>query len=82
MTPEERIKKLEDELNALKAEYYSNNFSARQDFYKFSDFKTRIKVPHYASTPATCEVGELCEVAGILYVGSAVNTWTKVGTQT
>lgn len=69
-------------LASLSRDFYADNFSARQEFSKYSNFKTRLKVPHYALLPATCDVGELVEVAGILYVGSAINTWTKVGTQT
>lgn len=82
MITEERINKLEKDLAALKAEYYSTNFSARQDFYKFSDFKTRLKIPHYATLPATCEVGEIAEASGKLNICSAANTWVVAGTQT
>jgi hypothetical protein len=83
MNPEDRIKKLEDDLAALNEEYYRNNFSASQDFQKFSRFNTRIKIPTVASTPSTCEIGELCVVSstGKLYVCSASNTWTIAGTQ-
>lgn len=79
---EQQIKKLTDDLKALQDEFYSNNFSARQDFVKMSNFTTRLKVPHYASLPTTCEIGEIAESGGKLYVGSAINTWTVVGTQT
>lgn len=83
MNPEERIKKLEIDLMALNEEIYRNNFSDSQDFQKYSRFNTRLKVPTLAATPSTCEIGELCVVSstGKLYVCSAANTWTIVGTQ-
>jgi hypothetical protein len=76
-----QIDKLKRDLDALVSEVYANNFSSSQDFNKFSRFNTRIQVPTLATTPATCEVGELCVVAGKLRVCSAANTWTIVGTQ-
>lgn len=69
------------DFKALSEEFYRNNFSARQDFVKYSNFTTRLKVPHYSATPSTGEVGEIIEVGGKLYVCSAANTWTIVGTQ-
>lgn len=77
-----RIEKLEQNLLDLNSEVYSNNFSAHQDFNKTCYFNTRLKVPHYTSTPSTGEVGELIEVSGKLYVCSATNVFTIVGTQT
>ena len=76
-----RIDQLEKDLRALNDEYYRNNFTAQQDFYKFSNFKYRLKVPRYTSLPTTCQVGEIAESAGKLRVCSAANTWTIVGTQ-
>lgn len=76
-----QVERLTRDLNNLTQEFYRNNFSSHQDFSKFSNFKTRLKVPHYGSAPATAQVGELIEVAGILYVASAADTWTKVGLQ-
>jgi hypothetical protein len=35
-----------------------------------------------ASNPATCEVGQLNSSGGKLYICSAANTWTLVGSQT
>lgn len=75
------VEQLRTELKAFKEEYYRGNFSSKQDFYKSSDFKTRLKVPHYDSLPTTCEIGEIAESAGKLRVCSAANTWTIVGTQ-
>ncbi len=77
-----KIADLEQSLKNLNDTYYSNNFSARQDFNKYSNFTTRLKVPHYASAPTTAEVGELIEVAGKLYICSSTNTFSLVGTQT
>ena len=79
MNPE--IEQLKKDLQALTDEVYRNNFSASQDFNKYSRFNTRLKVPHYASAPATCDVGEVIEVGGKLRICSAANTWTIVGTQ-
>jgi hypothetical protein len=75
------IEQLKKDLKALNDEFYLNNFTARQDFNKYSDFTTRLKVPHYASDPATCQVGEIIEVGGKLKICSASNTWSIVGTQ-
>ena len=77
-----RIEQLEKDLKALNDEFYKNNFTAYQDFYKFSNFKTRLKVPSYSTLPTTCVVGEIAESAGKLRICSATNTWTIVGTQT
>lgn len=79
---QKKIDQLEKDLKALNDEYYMNNFSASQDFNKYSRFNTRLKVPHYDSLPAVCEVGELAESGGKLKICSAANTWTTVGTQT
>lgn len=78
----QRIEKLERDNFSINQEVYLNNFSARQDFNKYSNFTTRLKVPYYATAPSTCEVGEIIEVAGKLRICSATNTWTIVGTQT
>jgi hypothetical protein len=67
--------------NALKEEFYRNNFTSSQDFNKMSRFNSRLKVPTLSATPATCEVGEVCCVSGKLRVCSASNTWTIVGLQ-
>ncbi len=79
MSPD--IENLQRQIDLLKNDFYKNNFSAYQDFSKYSNFTFRLKVPHYASTPATGVVGEIIEVSGILYICSSANTWTKVGTQ-
>jgi len=72
---------LKQQMESLQAEYFKGNFSGSQDFNKYCRFNSRIKVPVYSATPATCEVGELCVVTGKLRVCSAANTWSIVGTQ-
>lgn len=76
-----RVEQLERGYFDLNQEVYTNNFSARQDFNKYSNFTTRLKVPHYDSSPTTCEVGEIIEVGGELLICSATDTWTIVGVQ-
>lgn len=85
MNPEIKVAILEQQLNQAKQdlkdlteEVYRNNFSGRQDFYKTIDCKTRLKVPHYASLPSTCEIGEIAETGGVLKICSSANTWTSV----
>jgi len=78
---EAEIQKLKKDLGDLNDEFYRNNFSAGQDFNKYSRFNTRLKIPHKSALPSTCEVSEICEYNGKLYVCSAANTWTIVGTQ-
>jgi len=70
------------ELDNLRAEFYRNNFTSNQTFNKYSNFTTRLKVPSYSTNPTTCEVGEIIENSGVLYICSATDTWTKVGVQT
>lgn len=81
MTPQElqnQIDKLKADLVALQQEFYRNNFSAHQDFNKYSNFTTRLKIPHYEQLPLTGEVGELIEKGGLLYICSSANTFTLV----
>jgi hypothetical protein len=78
---QKQIEQIKQALEALNAEYYTNNFTASQDFNKYSRFNTRLRVPTLSATPSTCEEGELCVVSGKLYVCSAANTWTVAGTQ-
>lgn len=80
---EKKVKQLEGDLNSLIEEVYRNNFTGSQDFNKFSRFNTHLKVPTLSATPSTCEIGQVCVVSGTgkLYVCSAANTWTIVGTQ-
>lgn len=78
---QEQINKLRSQIEELSNAYFRNNFSQQQIFTKYSQFSDRIKIPVVAALSATCEVGELCSYSGKLYVASAANTWTIVGTQ-
>lgn len=78
---QQQIDQLRQQLEALQAEYYRNNFVTSQDFNKNVRFNSVLKVPTLSATPTTCEVGEICCVAGKLRVCSATNTWTICGTQ-
>jgi hypothetical protein len=77
-TTEEQIQILRSDLAALQQEVYRNNFSSHQDFNKFSNFTTRLKVPHYDSVPPVGEVGEIIEIGGVLLICSAPNTFSFV----
>lgn len=78
---QEQINMLRQELESLKGEVYRNNFSGHQDFNKFSNFTTRLKVPHYDAIPPIGEIGEVIEAGGTLYICSSANVFTIVGTQ-
>lgn len=77
---EETIAKLRSDVESLSQNFYKNNFSSRQTFTKACDFSVKLKVPSYTVLP-TCEVGEIAEASGKLYICSATDTWTIVGTQ-
>lgn len=81
MDTQTQLDKLTEDLKALNDEVYANNFSSSQDFNKFSRFNTRLKIPHYPVLPTVCEIGELVEVGGKLYIGSSINRFSLVGTQ-
>lgn len=74
---ERRIEAQEQKMQEMNKDVFSALYIER----KYADFRNRLKVPNFGSTPATCKVGELCEVSGKLYICSAVDTWTIVGTQ-
>ena len=78
-----QIEMLKQQVESLQAEFYRGNFSSSQDFYKKVRTNTALRVPVYATAPAKCEVGELYVNSGTgkLYVASAANTWSLVGTQ-
>jgi hypothetical protein len=87
MTPEQQavqdqIDMLKRDIKSLQDSFYLNNFPSSQDFNKTCRFNSRIKVPHYSAAPTVDDVGELIEVGGVLYISTAVDTWTVVGTQT
>jgi hypothetical protein len=81
MDLQSQINDLRKQFEALQGEFWKNNFSTHQDFQKYSDFKSRLKVPVFTALPSTCEVGEIGVYSGIAYVCSASNTWTKIGLQ-
>lgn len=78
---QDQIDKLQRDLDQLSKTFFHNNFGTSQDFNKSSAFNTSLKVPHYASAPNTNIVGQIIEIGGKLYISTAVNTWTIVGTQ-
>lgn len=79
-----QINELKRQLEALSGEYYTNNFTASQDFNKYVRFNSRLRVPIFSSAPTTAEIGELYANSsnGKLYVCTSANTWTLVGSQT
>jgi hypothetical protein len=79
----DKVTQLENRIRELENKFYNNNFTANQKFPKSSDFTGRLRVPRVTATPSTCQIGEVCVVSstGKLYVCSAANTWSLVGTQ-
>lgn len=71
-----QIDQLKRDLTELNNEIYKTNFSAQQDFPKYSNFTTRLRVPVYTTKPATCDVGEICSNGGKLWHCSTANNWT------
>ena len=53
MNIEEQITELKTRLEQLEAQYFKGNFSTSQDMNKYTRFNTRIKVPNFATLPAT-----------------------------
>lgn len=76
----DQMKNLQTSFDEMSQNFYKNNFTSHQDFTKSSTFTSSLKVPSYTTLP-TCQVGEICESSGKLYICSATNTWTVVGTQ-
>jgi hypothetical protein len=72
-----QINTLKRDLQDLTDEVYRTNFTAQQDFPKYSNFTTRIKIPVFATKPSTCEIGEVCSNGGKLWHCSAINTWSS-----
>ena len=81
METQAQIDALKKEMEALKSAFYRNNFYGSQDFNKTSRFNTLLRVPHYSSAPSINEVGFIIEVGGKLYISTAVDTFTLVGSQ-
>ena len=78
---QDQIDKIKRDFEALAATFNLNNFPGSQDFNKNCRFNTTLKVPHYDSAPSTNEIGQIIEVGGKLYISTAVDTWTLVGSQ-
>lgn len=81
-TPQEQIDMLKMQLKSLTDTVYQNNFTAHQDFNKSCNFNTKLKVPSYSPLPTVCEIGEIVESGGRLYICSSNNNWELVGNQT
>jgi len=82
LTPQEQIDSLKAQVKALSDVFYTNNFTAHQDFNKSCAFNTKLKVPSYSPLPSVCEIGEIVESGGGLYICSSNNSWELVGSQT
>lgn len=77
-----QLEMIKQEIESLKAELYRGNFTGSQDFTKYVRFNSRVKLPVYGTAPAKCDQGEVyVNTTGKLYVCSAANTWSLVGTQ-
>lgn len=75
---QEQLTVLKADLDSLTQEVYRNNFSGHQDFNKYSNFTTKLKIPHYDIPPLVGEVGEIIESGGVLYICSSPNSFTAV----
>ena len=78
-----QIESLKQQVEALSAELYRGNFSGSQDFTKKVRMQTALRLPVYGTAPAKCEQGEVYVNSGTgkVYVCSAANTWSLIGTQ-
>jgi hypothetical protein len=73
-----QINILRQDLAKLNSEFYNGNFSSQQDFTKYSNFTTRLKIPVYTDKPTKCDIGEIVALtSGTYYACKATNTWTK-----
>lgn len=80
-TPQEQIDALKAQIKSLSDTFYQNNFTAHQDFNKSCAFNTKLKVPSYSPLPPKCEIGEIVESGGGLYICSSNNNFELVGSQ-
>lgn len=79
---QDKINKLQTDINNLSSAFFKNNFSSSQIFNKDCIFNTRLKVPHYDSAPTVSEVGDIVEIGGKLWICTVANTtFELVGTQ-
>lgn len=77
-----QITKLKSDLDNLSQSFYKNNFGSSQTWTKDAIFQTRLKVPHYSTAPTICEIGDIIEIGGKLYICTVANTtFTLVGSQ-
>lgn len=79
---QEELDQLKRQVADLTQQVIKDNFSKLDIFIKDVAFEKKIKVFNKTANLAVCETGELSVVAGKLYICSAANTWTVVGTQT
>lgn len=79
------LESLQAQIDALAQQINKNNFSATQDFQKYSRFKTRMQVPTFAANPTIGAIGDVVCVGGKLKVCTVASatapTWVTVGTQ-
>lgn len=78
---EDALTKLQNDVANLSTNFYQNNFPSSQDFQKYSRFTGRLRIPNNPTLPTTCNVGDLSETGGKLYICSALNTWVVAGSQ-
>jgi len=80
---EDKVAKLQIELNTLSQSFHKNNFTSSQTFNKDCIFQTRLKVPSYTAAPTVAEVDDIIGVVGVLYICTSINpvVFTKVGAQ-
>ena len=78
MEPQEQINMLKQQIESLASEIHLNNFVGSQDVNKYVRYNDRLRTPIHASSPSTCEVGEVYTntADGKLYVCSSADTWT------
>ena len=78
MEPQAQIDMLKQQVEALASEFHLNNFIGSQDVNKYVRYNDRLRTPIYATSPSTCEVGEIYTntTDGKLYHCSAADTWT------
>lgn len=79
---QEEIFKLQQQINDLTEKIDRDNFSKLQVNAKDVYFEKRVRLFNKSANLAVCQTGELSVVGGKLYICSAANTWTVVGTQT
>lgn len=78
----DEVRKLRQDLKELNDEVYNSNFTSSQIFNKNIICNSVLKIPHYATAPTKADVGEIIEIAGVAYICSSANTFTKIGLQT